>query len=304
MNFLYISKKSHSSMKFLIVVFIFCLCFLNAQNKRFYYDYAYSNDSTDLDSKRKEILVLDVSSEGSLFYSNKIVQADSIKNEKVKQGQEKAIIYPYKDVLFREIIINKKNQSPKLYYMGGTAKNYYEINLDNEIKWTILPETKTYENYQIQKATAKINSRVWEVWFTKDIPLNTGPYIFQGLPGLVVIAEDKIKSHSFKLIGISNIDTVNLSTIPMFHSKEYSSYNTKIALNTKEFRKLLINNEYEYLNDIVPSNPNNIGNIVSSKFYDKSGNEISQADYVRAQRESRKAIVKKNNNKLINDFKR
>lgn len=289
-------------MKLIIIGFFFCLNFISGQNKRFIYEYNFSNDSTNLESKKSELLVLDTSLEGSVFYSNKINEIDSLYNLRDPKGNPPQF-YPYRDVLFREIIINKKNNTPKLYYMGGPTRNYFEVILDNKIQWTIFPETKTYENYKIQKATAIINKRQWEIWFTKEIPLNIGPYIFQGLPGLIIIAEDLTKSQRFKLVGISNIGNVDLNFIPMFQNKQSESLNTKVTLTSKEFKKLLINNDDHFVNNVVQST-NNESEVISSKFYDSSGNEISKSDYIKNQREARRAILKMNNNKLINDFKR
>ncbi|MEC5173963.1 GLPGLI family protein [Chryseobacterium nepalense] len=289
-------------MKIILIGLFFCLNFISGQNKRFIYEYTFSNDSTNLESKKSELLVLDTSLEGSVFYSNKINEIDSLYNLRDPKGNPPQF-YPYRDVLFREIIINKKNNTPKLYYMGGPTRNYFEVILDNKIQWTIFPETKTYENYKIQKATAIINKRQWEIWFTKEIPLNIGPYIFQGLPGLIIIAEDRTKSQSFKLVGISNLGDVDLNFIPMFQSKQRESLNTKVTLTPKEFKNLLINNDDLFVNNIVQLS-NNESEIVSSKFYDSSGNEISKSDYIKNQREARRAILKRNNNKLINDFKR
>lgn len=288
-------------MRSLIITLLFGIGLFNAQNKRFFYDYTFSSDSTNLVHKKTDLLVLDASQQGSIFYSNKINKIDSTYNLRDPQGTPPNF-YPYRDVSFREVILNKKNEATKLYYMGGPTKNYYEITVD-KIIWNILPETKIYENYKVQKATAKINNRIWEVWFTKDIPLNIGPYIFQGLPGLIILAEDKLKSHNFKLVGISNMDKVDLDFIPMFQSKQLRSLNSKVSLTPKEFKKLLINNDNHFVNNIVQSGTND-NDAISSKFYDSSGNEISKSDYIRNQMQSRKIILKKNNNKLINDFEK
>lgn len=289
-------------MKLITIVSLLFIGILYGQNKRFYYEYNFSNDSANLENKAKELLALDASAEGTIFYSHRINQIDSLYNLRDPKGSPpKFLGYPYRDVLFHEVIISKKNEIPKLYYMGGPTKNYYEINLEQKINWTILPDTNVFENFKVQMATAKINGRKWTVWFTKDIPINSGPYYFNGLPGLILIAEDDLNSHSFQLTGIANIDNVDLDFIPMFQSRQLSSNNTKVTLTTADFKKLLISNDGDFVNNVVPAG--NSAEVVSSKFYDSSGNEISQADYVKNQRESRRKILKRNNNKLINDFK-
>lgn len=288
-------------MKLFNIIFFIAVNLINAQNKRFYYDYTFANDSTNLDFKTNEMLVLDVFHNKSIFYSNKINQIDSLNLN--KKNNVNSIIDPYKELAFREVVVNMQSGNSQLYYMGGRNQNYYEIDSDIKINWTILPEIKTYENYKIQKATAKINNRIWNVWFTKDIPLNNGPYIFKGLPGLIVIAEDNINSHLFRLVGISNIKNVDsYNNIPLFQSKKYISY-SKVKINIIEFKKLLKNHDEEFVNNIIPSAPNG-SDVVNSIFYDSIGNQISEADYIKNQRENRKKILQKNNNKLINDFKR
>lgn len=279
--------------KFIFLFLTFSL--YNSQNQRFYYEYN-SNNSINFDNKQKDILTLDVSSNGSIFYSDKINQLDSL----YATGKTTPI-FPYKDVLFKEVITNIKDENPKLYYNGGRTKDYYEVILDNEMKWEVFPETKTYQSYTIQKAVTKIYNRTWEVWFTKDIPLNYGPYIFSGLPGLIISAEDKSRSHSFKLTGIKKLDNVELYTLPMFQSN-YNRSGNKINLTLREFKKLLINLESDFLNNILSPPPAGT-EVTTSKSYDSNGIEISEREFIENQKKMRKDILKRNDNKLINDFK-
>ncbi len=73
-------------MKLIIILSLFCLGFISGQNKRFAYEYTFSNDSTNLENKKSELLVLDTSPEGSLFYSNKINEIDSLYNLRDPKG--------------------------------------------------------------------------------------------------------------------------------------------------------------------------------------------------------------------------
>ncbi|MEH6406573.1 MAG: GLPGLI family protein [Leeuwenhoekiella sp.] len=62
------------------------------------------------------------------------------------------------------------------------------------LKWNLTRETKTIANYTCYKAMA-----IWEIttssgerkhkleaWYTPDIPLSLGPYLFTGLPGVIL----------------------------------------------------------------------------------------------------------------------
>ena len=64
--------------------------------------------------------------------------------------------------------------------------NYKEVSEVNEKN-----ETKKIGTYVCQKATLNYCGRHWEAWFTKEVPLNKGPYFFDGLPGLIIYINDQ-----------------------------------------------------------------------------------------------------------------
>lgn len=66
----------------------------------------------------------------------------------------------------------------------------YEDNLDGKIKWDLKGEFKTISNYKCQKAVGKFRGRIYEAWFTSEIPLSFGPWKFFGLPGLILEVYD------------------------------------------------------------------------------------------------------------------
>lgn len=68
-----------------------------------------------------------------------------------------------------------------------------------DIKWELINEKRTINGLQCHKAIST-NYPLLTVWYTKDIPVSNGPSIYQGLPGLVVWAEDY-----FRTIEISKI---------------------------------------------------------------------------------------------------
>lgn len=73
-----------------------------------------------------------------------------------------------------------------------------------EIKWTLTDETENILGYECHKATARWRGREWNAWYA-DIPVNAGPWKFQGLPGLILKVEDTTKDHSIFAIGMENI---------------------------------------------------------------------------------------------------
>lgn len=94
------------------------------------------------------------------------------------------------------------------FYFDFKAKKYQEVkyikekfilqdtlNLPN---WNILDEVKTINNHQCKKATTTFKGRNYEVWFTSDYPTKFGPWKLNGLPGLIIIAQDEKKEVFFE----------------------------------------------------------------------------------------------------------
>ncbi len=57
----------------------------------------------------------------------------------------------------------------------------------HHINWKLMDETKTILGYNCKKATGKTErgSDV-EAWYTEDIPVSSGPEVFNGLPGMIL----------------------------------------------------------------------------------------------------------------------
>lgn len=72
----------------------------------------------------------------------------------------------------------------------------YEEKIPN-IKWEVEEQSTTLLGYNCIKATAKVYGREWSVWFTPEIPVSYGPWKLQGLPGLILSAEDSEGEYSF-----------------------------------------------------------------------------------------------------------
>lgn len=68
--------------------------------------------------------------------------------------------------------------------------------------WKIINETKEVLGYPCRKATVTYRGRNYTAWYSDKLPLNDGPYIFRGLPGLILEIEDADQYVHFKAVGI------------------------------------------------------------------------------------------------------
>lgn len=74
----------------------------------------------------------------------------------------------------------------------------------SNIKYT--GESRTIDGYICQKVTFKYFNRNFVAWFTEDIPLSMGPYIFEGFPGLILELYDTENRFNFRLQSIEKIN--------------------------------------------------------------------------------------------------
>lgn len=61
------------------------------------------------------------------------------------------------------------------------------------ISWEIIDEQKQIGDFMCQKAYGRYKGRDYAVWFAPDIPISLGPWKLNGLPGIILEAEDSQK---------------------------------------------------------------------------------------------------------------
>lgn len=115
------------------------------------------------------------------------------------------------------------------------SPNYYEIEIPKITNWKLSDETKKIGPYSVKKAVCEYGGRTWNAWYAPELSFPYGPYVFHGLPGLVVDIADTENDYHFSLVSNSN-----LSSIPDY-SKIIFSYMgfEEIKLKEKDWQKLL-----------------------------------------------------------------
>lgn len=59
------------------------------------------------------------------------------------------------------------------------------------LEWHLVQETDSIAGYVCQKAETEYRGREYEAWYCPAIPVDGGPYVFGGLPGLIIRVVDK-----------------------------------------------------------------------------------------------------------------
>ncbi len=108
------------------------------------------------------------------------------------------------------------------------SENKY-VKVEQKIKsfdYKILDEFKDILGYKCQKATVIFEERNYELWFTDKINTNDGPWVFCGLPGLILEAKTTGGKHQFVATSImkSNPNHEQSFDFPYSLITDYDSY--------------------------------------------------------------------------------
>ena len=86
---------------------------------------------------------------------------------------------------------------------------FYEEHM-RPIGWEIHEDTTSVLGYVCTKATCYFGGRSYTAWFTRDIPINDGPYKFYGLPGMIMKLEDSEGIFKFTAIGLEKTENTEI----------------------------------------------------------------------------------------------
>ncbi|MPS73261.1 MAG: GLPGLI family protein [Chryseobacterium sp.] len=268
------------------IIMLFCFfigSFFQAQTHRYIYELQLKMDSTE-NEHQKFYMILDVNKNETKFYGRNLLIADSL-NKKFGNLDNKHV-----DMTGQ--VIKRKNGSSENENFSNIKFGYYSYKTTDIINWKIENETKKYNDYSLQKATADFGGRHWIAWFNKDIPFNEGPYKFRGLPGLIFEIQDDKNNFIYKLVKNQNFPE-NFVTDDFLES---NFGNKAVVINEKQKRKLLLdfyNDPFSFERTNFKNNPNlniNIG-----------GKQISSIEELNGQVKNLQNIIRKYNNPVEAD---
>ncbi len=267
-----------------LILILFLPVFFFSQSHRFIYSYRFIPDSIKVDSAIVENTRLEIFKDHSEFLSDIIAKKDSAIASAIEKKQSQSSIN-LPDGLFK----NKVYKSKQLTY---TVENIgiqpFKVSQKLNFAWKLISETKKIQGYNCQKATLDYGGRSWEAWFTKEIPIQDGPYIFNNLPGLIIQIKDSKNQHSFLLEG--NYKPVSSKT--NFVDKMYfiPTDITSLQFNKKwnTFRKHPLGATEQFM----IMNPG----LLSGKSFDNNGNEIDMTQRKREEQKYAEKQLMQNNN--------
>lgn len=262
--------KNKKMSRFIVLILLLTFGSILSQTNRFYYDLTIKFDSA---LYSKDLMVLEVGNEKNIFFSNEYLRVDSINNATKKFK----FAYPN----FNKIILWNKNDN-SFDFKNRVSMNYYQFKKTVNIDWKLLDEKKKIGDFLAQKAVGSYGGRNWIAWFTNEIPLPYGPYVFYGLPGLILEVNDTENIYSFSFVQSKNINyTTNTESIIEQHLGK-----SKFLIKESEWKQVLLN----YYNNPIPEYKNGTAMMLKD-----DGSQYTQNDYRDLEKSIQNQIKKYNN---------
>ncbi|SEQ20522.1 GLPGLI family protein [Epilithonimonas lactis] len=230
--------------KLLTIASLLILTSVNAQVHRFYYELTYKPNKDSVKTE-KEMMVLDVAKDESVFLPYKQLQYDSLLAASIKKQKELGSSFDMSKFAnpphlgFRIIKLKSGNLNYK--DIVGVSENY-NYDEDPDLKWEISSDKEKIGTYNVQKATIDYGGRSWTAWFTSEIPIQDGPYKFSGLPGLIIKLEDSGKNFIWNLEGNKKLKQ-NINSNKLNYLEEQGMISKKIT------KKAFLKRQQEYSNN-------------------------------------------------------
>ncbi|NRS93188.1 GLPGLI family protein [Chryseobacterium sp. 16F] len=220
----------------------------------------------------KDVTVLDINKNSCTFYSNEYLKVDSLN----KAHNTYKFAYPN----FKKIITKKENEDYIFINSMSMATYYYPKKI--KLKWILSDDKKVIGKFSVQKATTNYGGRKWTAWFTNEIPLPYGPYIFYDLPGLVLEVYDNANDYHFTFVENKNLlDNVDKENI----LEKYLGKN-KFEIKLLDWQKILFN----YYNNPIPEYKDGNARMVG-----ENGQEYTANDYREVEKQIQTKMKRYNN---------
>lgn len=205
---------------------------LATETMEFVYDYKWCNDTTGQldDNYTSDQMLLQIGPDGlSKFSSFKNLTVDSLLSC-ITQDQ-------LADALLNGKLSNGEFMTIFRNYPAGRLTHVEKICMDwfryeedlPELKWELMDTAIQVLGYECRAAKCDFRGREWTAYYTEDIPLMDGPWKLQGLPGLIMKAEDKNGHYKFECVGIrSNASRpITIYKVPFNNTSRSKYYDAK-----------------------------------------------------------------------------
>lgn len=154
-----------------------------------------------------EEMVLLLNQNESVYTSQNKIKNDSLRNYYLKnndvQGYQAHKLNNDKKNLINYFIW-KKN-SDYIYQIKSGLKTIQYKSVLPQLNWLIINDSsEEILGYKVQKAETVYEGKKYYAWFSTEIPINNGPFVFNGLPGLILKIQNEDSTYVITVKAIKN----------------------------------------------------------------------------------------------------
>lgn len=219
------SSPVTSTMKNLIITVLSCWTFaaaLKAQTAehaiaQVKYRLIWVRDTNDRNRPYTEDLLLLLGKSSSSYSSIDAQKQEEVLSREVQDQIKKASNPNSLDL----VITGRRPVSAEEYFQFLAGRKLFTCHrLNNNylteeplpiINWNISTDTTNIHGFHCQKATAHFKGRDYIAWFCADLPIHTGPWMLNGLPGLIIQAADAKNEVVFQFVSFQDISDKSLT---------------------------------------------------------------------------------------------
>lgn len=175
------------------------------------YEVNFAIDSTDREERTTEMHNLYTGNSVSYYVSDAFIALDSMmkKLRENPQAGMRRMRGNFDDIPRPEFLarVYKDLEDNETWVSASVLRDSYMYEeTDIPIAWEMSEETKEIGDYNAQKATTHFGGRDWTAWFTFQVPIQDGPYVFNGLPGLILELSDANEDYQFDVTSIKPLE--------------------------------------------------------------------------------------------------
>ena len=155
--------------------------------------YQFKNTKETFKRSYNETYILHIKDTNNIFYSQDQLRFDSA----IASGTNIPMVPN------EEVIISSKKQMLVYNQIYRTFYVYCDSAINN-INWRILNDTLTILGFKCNSATAFFRGKQWTAWYAPKISCKYGPWILNGLPGIILKASADSNTMVFEAIGFKH----------------------------------------------------------------------------------------------------
>ncbi len=211
-----------------------------------YYKVEYLKDSTQIGKYTEAQTLLQISDQYLCFGDYYLQIADSLemnidRNHKsmTPSDADRWEWAAQKINFFTKVVYDLQKDSIRVQLYTG-LRDYEYTSHQPTLDWKLLPGDSIINHMPCKKATCCYAGRKYIAWYTETIPLPYGPYVFQGLPGLIMDIRDTKNNWIFSNNGFREVQAPE----PLYlYRKGFISGDVKVT--TREKALAALRNETE-----------------------------------------------------------